>query len=244
MQMNLIIDIGNTKVKLAIFDNKKLIEKTETDYTKAKKEIKKFLKKYDLKNVIVSSVTKYDINQILEPLNNFKKIIELNNKTNVPFKNKYSSPETLGTDRLALAASAASKYPNENVLVIDAGTCITYDFLNENNEYLGGSISPGLSMRYKALSKYTSNLPLLEKHDFQLIGHTTQSSIHSGVINGLLLEIDGVINQYSSHFQNLTVVLTGGDTIFLAKMLKSTIFANPNFLLEGLNSIMIHNLDE
>jgi type III pantothenate kinase len=174
MQMNLIIDIGNTKVKLAIFDNKKLIEKTETDYTKAKKEIKKFLKKYDLKNVIVSSVTKYDINQILEPLNNFKKIIELNNKTNLPFKNNYSSPETLGTDRLALAASAASKYPNENVLVIDAGTCITYDFLNENNEYLGGSISPGLSMRYKALSKYTSNLPLLEKHDFQSIALPTE----------------------------------------------------------------------
>jgi len=116
--------------------------------------------------------------------------------------------------------------------------------MDAEKKYLGGAISPGISIRYKALHQFTANLPLLEKNNFTLIGKDTKSSIHSGVLNGILQEIDGVIDQYKAKYQNLTVVLTGGDTNFLAKKLKSTIFANPNFLLEGLNSILIHNLDK
>ncbi len=130
-------------------------------------------------------------------------------------------------------------------MIIDAGTCITYDFVNKNKEYLGGAISLGIEMRYKALHKYTSKLPLLEKNiPSNFIGKTTDENIHSGVNNGVLNEINGVIEQYERENPFLTIVLTGGDTYFLAKQLKSSIFANPNFVLEGLNTILIYNNKE
>jgi len=239
--MNLIIDIGNTRAKIAVFNEGELILSLISEHNTINKNIEKFKKKYYLKNCILSSVANVSINLDVD---SFNTVIKLNHKTSVPFLNKYDSPSTLGVDRIALASAAAHHYPKKNVLIIDSGTCITYDFINIKNEYLGGAISPGINLRYKSLNQFTANLPLLEQADFQLIGKDTKASIHSGVLNGFMQEIDGVIEQYNRKYSNLTVVLTGGDTNFLAEKLKSSIFATPNFLLEGLNSILIYNLNE
>ena len=164
------------------------------------------------------------------------------NTTNLPFKNLYSTPKTLGIDRIALVCASVGEFPDNNVLIIDAGTCITYDFINSKNEYLGGAISPGVRMRYKAMHNQTANLPLLTTEvPKQIIGDSTANSMHSGVVNGVLNEIDGTISQYKEKYQDLTVILTGGDAKMLSKQLKSSIFANSNFLLEGLNFILQFN---
>lgn len=243
-KMNLVIDAGNTKVKIAIFSKQQMIYNQSFAILHFKKEVDKVLSNYPCSLAIISSVNtikKEDINFLETKI----KVIFLNSKTPVPFLNAYHSPNTLGADRIALVANAAVKYPKKNVLIIDAGTCITYDFINENKVYCGGAISLGVSTRYKALNNYTANLPLLKiPQSYSLIGSTTEQSIHSGVINGTINEIDGFINSYKQKNKNLTVVLTGGDTNFLIKRLKNTIFANPFFLLEGLNTILTHNLSE
>lgn len=241
--MNLIIDIGNSSAKLAVIEENIILKKITCTGKSITSNVKKLRKEYTIKNCIISSVSKFDMTKLkgFEGINN---VIQLNHHTKIPFVNEYNSPSTLGVDRIALASAAITNFPKQNVLVIDAGTCLTYDFISSNNEFLGGAISPGIVLRYKSLHDYTANLPRLEQDQYELIGKDTESAIHSGVLNGLIQEIDGVIGQYKKNYQNLTVVLTGGDTNFLAKKLKSTIFANPNFLLEGLNSILIHNLDE
>ena len=142
-----------------------------------------------------------------------------------------------------MVSAAAKQFPKNDVLIIDAGTCITYDFLNKRNEYLGGAISPGIQMRFEALHRQTANLPRVEVASYRLIGKDTEKSILSGVLNGTVQELEGIIDQYCTKYPTLTVVLTGGDANFLAKKLKSSIFAIPNFLLEGLNSILIYNTD-
>ena len=169
----------------------------------------------------------------------------LSSATNVPFVNLYKTPTTLGVDRIALVVGAVNEFPKKNTLIIDAGTCITFDFVNSKSEYLGGAISPGIKMRFDSLNHFTANLPLLEKEEVNdFIGKNTKESINAGVVNGVIQEIDGVINQYKKKYLDLTVVLTGGDTNFLAKQLKSSIFANQNFLLQGLNTILIFNIDK
>ncbi|MGB5270960.1 MAG: type III pantothenate kinase, partial [Eudoraea sp.] len=166
----------------------------------------------------------------------------LSPNSKIPFKNSYATPQTLGMDRVALATAAFYFNPDANTLVIDAGTCITYDMINDYGEYLGGAISPGLRMRYKALHEHTSKLPLLEPKNYNdIIGNSTDASIHSGVLNGICREIDGVIGQYQSRFEDLTVILTGGDAQILSKRLKNTIFAHSNFLLKGLNYLLEYN---
>ncbi|NNK40613.1 MAG: type III pantothenate kinase, partial [Winogradskyella sp.] len=161
----------------------------------------------------------------------------------LPFINKYETPKTLGVDRIALVSASVLHFPDQNVLIIDAGTCVTYDFITNDNNYIGGAISPGLSMRYRALNTFTAKLPLLNvQQPKSVVGKTTESSIHSGVVNGIVLEIDGVIDQYKEQFGDLTVILTGGDGKFLSNQLKNSIFANSNFLLQGLNYILQFNL--
>ncbi|WP_299250851.1 type III pantothenate kinase [uncultured Lacinutrix sp.] len=240
--MNLIIDVGNTYIKLAVFKKNKLINKKSVETKDCVNQIKKLQKEYkQLKAAIVSSVGRLDV----DTLDFLKKEFELqilSSKSKLPFKNLYSTPNTLGIDRIALVCASVEQFPDNNVLIIDAGTCITFDFINANNEYLGGAISPGIRMRYKAMHNQTANLPLLEtevpKH---FIGDATATSMHSGVINGVFNEIDGCISQYKTEYQDLTVILTGGDTKMLSKQLKSSIFANSNFLLEGLNFILQYN---
>jgi len=241
--MNLIIDIGNTRIKVAVFQQYKLVETEIISNDELIFTLKNKQKKFSLKNAIISSVGKIKSKDI-KALNTIQKVITLDHSIKVPFMNKYKTPKTLGVDRIALVSAAVHQFPKKNVLIIDAGSCITYDFVSSKKEYFGGAISPGINMRYKSLNYFTANLPKLEIGEFSLTGINTNQSIHSGVLNGILHEIDGVIAEYQDKSPNLTVVLTGGDTNFLAKKLKSSIFANPNFLLEGLNSILIHNIDE
>jgi len=240
--MNLIIDVGNTLVKIAIFKKDALLDKEEVkpyDFIKAYKKLKKQYENFY--KGIISSVGNLDT----ETLNYLKQqldIIELDSKTKLPFINNYKTPKTLGVDRIALVSASVYHYPDNNVLIIDAGSCITYDFIDGKNEYHGGAISPGIRMRYNALNNLTANLPLLETEiPKSIIGNSTESSIHSGVIHGVLNEIDGVIANYRENYSDLTVILTGGDANFLSKQLKSSIFANSNFLLEGLNHILQFN---
>ncbi len=240
--MNLVIDVGNTLIKLGVFDNQTLkLEKTcvENEFLITLEEIVQAFPK--LKQCIVSSVANLSEKQLLFLKQQFDVLI-IDHTTEIPFINKYTTPKTLGIDRIALVSAAVKQYAEKNVLIIDAGTCITYDFLNSENEYLGGAISPGIAMRYKALNTFTSKLPLLEATlPKSLIGNSTETSINSGVVIGVLNEIDGFINEYRKDNDNLTVILTGGDAHFLRDSIKNDIFANSNFLLEGLNRILEYN---
>ncbi|MEA1785595.1 type III pantothenate kinase [Arenibacter sp. GZD96] len=241
--MNLVVDAGNSFVKLAVFTLEGTIVHSENgtiaDFNQAIRGI--FAKYQKIKHAIISNVGGLHKNHI-NIVAVFCAVHELGTTTKVPFKNSYASPQTLGVDRIALATAAFCNFPNRNTLVIDAGTCITYDMVNDAGEYLGGAISPGIAMRYKALHQHTAKLPLLETSEIlDFIGNSTENSIHSGVINGVCMEIDGVINQYRSRFLHLTVILTGGDAQFLSKRLKNTIFANSKFLLEGLNFLLEYN---
>ncbi len=240
--MNLVIDIGNTLVKMAVFQGDKLIKKKISLRQNFFKNLDELDHSYPkIEDVLVSSVSKTP-SKWLQKLEEDYKMMVLNQDLPQVFSNSYVTPKTLGNDRIALVSAASKLYPNQNVLIIDAGTCITFDFKNSENQYFGGAISPGLNMRYLAMNTFTENLPLLEpEEDVDLIGNTTIKSMQSGVIYGITAEIDGVISMYNSQFKDLTIILTGGDSQFLCKRLKNSIFANSNFLLEGLNYILEFN---
>ena len=240
--MNLIIDAGNTAIKLAVFNKDNLLFDESLEAPRLIERVKTVFRAYsDISSAIVSASGSLDQTTI-EALTVFCKVYILDHTFKIPYKNSYATPKTLGVDRIALATAAFYHNPRANTLVVDAGTCVTYDMVSANGEYLGGSISPGLRMRYIALHNQTSKLPLLELNaPLDLIGNSTASSIHSGVVNGILAEIDGVIERYQSRFEDLTVILTGGDTLFLSKRLKNTIFADSKFLLVGLNFLLEYN---
>jgi len=169
--MNLIIDVGNTRIKTAVFEDGKLIHNESITKESFASDAKSIIKKYECINAIISSVSSVNKSQIAE-LRAVINLIELDYNTKVPFVNQYGTPKTLGVDRIALVSSAIASYPNKNVLIIDAGTCITYDFVNLEGNYYGGAISPGLQMRYKALHVYTEKLPLLEPSEIvELVGN-------------------------------------------------------------------------
>jgi len=241
--MNLIVDAGNTYVKVAVFQENKMLLHESFEKEFFQKKIEETLQQYsEIDRMITSSVTTLSeaTKQFLDTLS--IQVHTLTHETKVPFYNHYATPKTLGVDRIALVVAAVSQYPKQNVLIIDAGTCITYDFKTEKEIYLGGGISPGLQLRYKALHLLTANLPLLQPQiPESYIGDSTESAIHSGVSVGAITEIDGIINRYKEQFQHLTVILTGGDANFLAKRLKNTIFANSKFLLQGLNNVLEYN---
>ncbi|WP_196885977.1 type III pantothenate kinase [Aureivirga sp. CE67] len=240
--MNLIIDVGNTRIKVAVFEEDTLVSLLKIDPEMIFQVLEKKIEKYNLQHAILSSVGEKS-DEIANFLEGKVATVFLDQQTKVPFINKYETPKTLGVDRIALASAGVSQFPEQNVLVIDAGTCITFDFVNKEKEYLGGAISLGLMMRYKALHNFTAKLPLLTPEiPDSYIGKTSVESMNSGVVNGIIAEIEGIISKYQRDFNNLTIVLTGGDAKFLAKQLKKGIFANPNFLLEGLNDILKYNL--
>jgi len=243
--MNLVIDVGNTSVKLAVFEGDTLKHKKAIKHDFILKHIHFLNRKYPtISNGIIASVARLKDSDVAYIAANFD-LLELNTSTKLPFNNLYTTPHTLGIDRMALVSASVKQYPKKNALVIDAGTCITYDFVTAKNEYLGGAISPGIRMRYKSLNRLTANLPLLETEiPNNITGSSTNSSIHSGIVFGVLNEIDGVIDSYQQKYSDLTVILTGGDAKFLSKQLKSSIFANSNFLLEGLNYILQFNSSE
>ena len=236
--MVLVIDVGNSFVKCAVFERDILIERQVCENNDTINFFYFFLKKYPkITNGIVSSVGKLEKSTI-KYLKEHIAIIEVSHEISFPFVNNYETPKTLGVDRMVLVTGAVLLYPNVNRLVIDAGTCVTYDFVDKKDVYFGGSISPGLTLRYKSLNTYTANLPLLSKKEVDsLTGTSTETAIHTGVVKGIVYEVDGFISQYLEKYEDLTIILTGGDADFLAKSLKNTIFANSNFLLESLNQL-------
>ena len=236
--MNLIIDIGNTLVKYAVFNNDQLVEILKTSEIETGK-VNTLIKEFDIKNVIISSVRK-EMNWNLDV-----EVIHLSHKTSLPINLNYKTPETLGKDRIANIVAVSEEYPNKNAVVIDAGTCITYDFINKNKEYLGGRISPGLEMRYKSLNEFTELLPKLSvSGESKFIGDDTESSIYSGVEQGVLAEVSALISVFRKENEDLIVVVTGGDTFFFENALKNSIFADQNLVLKGLNIILKYNEDK
>lgn len=240
--MNLIVDAGNSFVKMAVFQNNRLVEKQFFEKEKFSENFKIFVQKYpQLQKSIISSVTS-GTSGIISEVKKQIPVMELTPAVKLPFKNDYASPGTLGKDRIALVAAAVNANKGKNTLIIDAGTCITYDLKTAEEVYLGGAISPGMNMRFKSLHKFTANLPLVKpKPEAELIGNTTEASILSGIINGIKMELNGAIEAYNTQFEDLTVIFTGGDSQFLSITLKNSIFANSNFLLEGLNFILEFN---
>ena len=230
--LKLIIDQGNTQTKLAIFRQKTLLKKILYEQDNQLYELES-----QVDAVILSSV-KNDSN-LLKVLKGNPLLLNIN--TSLPVVNLYETPETLGNDRIAAVVGAATQFPKSNVLVIDAGTCITLDLFTLEG-YQGGSISPGIQMRLQALHQKTDRLPMVELDgEVDIIGKNTIQSIQSGVLNGVLVEIDGMINRYKSQFSDLKVMLTGGDFQLFDKGLKNSIFVDPNLVLKGLNEILDYN---
>ena len=250
--MLLAVDVGNTRIKVAVFEGNTLLEQFHFSSTELRNELHFILNKYkNTSDLIVASVGNLTKDAFFE-FETQVNIHYISTDSTLPFKNKYSTPNTLGIDRMVLASGAVLKYPNQNRLVIDAGTCITYDFIDEKDNYLGGAISPGIRLRFESLHSYTAKLPLLtlesikeqnsESDAIPFIGNSTLEAINSGVINGVINEIEGFISQYEAVYPKFIIILTGGDSEFLAKRLKNTIFANSNFLLESLNQTFQHKI--
>lgn len=239
--MELVLDLGNTNKKLALFSGGQLTA-LEQHPTITLAAIKNFLRQHPgIRHAIFSSVIRHP-ESIIRYLNTQLNIIELNEQTPLPIKNNYRSPATLGKDRIAAAVGGATTFPDEDVLVITAGTCITYDFVNRRNTYLGGAISPGLSMRLQAMHTFTGNLPLLSISNAEVLtGRNTEESMLSGVLTGAAAEIEGVIARYQQKYPALRTILSGGDQNYFDKRLKISIFAVPNIVIHGLYQILDFN---
>lgn len=241
MKNNLIIaDAGNTSLKLALFVNDVPETVLRIDYQRLSQW---FENNIDLAKLtcVLSSVTDYTIEKQLR--NFFSELIIIDHKSKVPFKNKYQSPTTLGIDRICNAAAISIMAKGKKSVSIDIGTCVKFDFVDANGHYHGGSISPGIHLRYKALNDYTANLPLLDSFDqTDLIGTTTNGSIQSGVINGIKAEITEIIHRYEIEQGDLTFFVTGGDARYFDFEGKNNIFADENLTLKGLYYIYQANV--
>ncbi|MGN6249466.1 MAG: type III pantothenate kinase [Ginsengibacter sp.] len=236
----LCFDFGNTLLKCGVFQIDQLTEVITLDDDKAE-TITAIVNKYKPDRTILSSVVNHDpeIEKILAEKTSF---LKLDAKVKLPFTTPVGKPETIGADRLALAAYASFFYRDQNTLVIALGSCITYNFINKYNSFNGGSISPGMEMRFKALNNYTAKLPLVKADwNFPLIGYDTTTNILSGVLQGMTSEIDGIIDEYKKKFVKFNVLLTGGDTANFVRHLKNKIFADPYLILKGLYAISKYN---
>ncbi len=240
--MQLCIDWGNTRVKAGFFQDDQLTNDYNFSEEEALAQIMQLIEEYCPQSAILCSVAHYPP-ELKVLLQEKTQLLILNSQTSLPVLSAYQSPETLGMDRIALAVGAYKLYPGCNSLVISLGTAITYNFMHKNNIFRGGSISPGMQMRFKALHEYTDKLPLVtERGDLVLLGYDTETSIRSGVLWGIAAEIDGIINNYLEQYPDLRAVITGGDAGIFANKLKSRIFADPQLLLKGLNTILLHNV--
>jgi type III pantothenate kinase len=244
---NLVIDIGNTQTKLAVFNDQELVWFDHQEVTDAE-EINNIISRYHIEKVIASSVKKnLDWQQ---QVSKQSKLYLFNYQMAKSVHNHYRTPQTLGLDRLAAVAGATDLYPGQASLVIDAGTCITYDYIDAGKNYAGGSISPGINMRYKAMHNYTDGLPLVSKDETfnRNFGDDTTSAMVSGTQNGIKYEVEGFINSYQKQQPNLNIILTGGDGVFLDTLLKNSIFApyikiEPYLVLRGLNAVIKEHND-
>ena len=237
--MKLIIDIGNTIIKIALFDNKRMLRVADLNVL-SDINIRNFLSGDVVSKGILSSVKEID-DQAIKIIKKYNLLL-LDENTLIPIKSHYKTPRTLGKDRIAAAVGAHLSYPSKNILILDLGTCLTIDYVNQAGEYEGGRISPGLTMRYKALHEFTDKLPLAKiKTQSPFFGDDTNSSINSGVQRGMIAEIDAVIDAFMKEKDDFCVIFTGGDCFFFEKELKNQIFANPFLVLEGLREILDYN---
>jgi type III pantothenate kinase len=239
----IVIDLGNSRAKAAVFCQNEVIALHTIEEPSPEKLRALNLDRYNLNAGIISSVAG-DPGMYMSVYSDFP-WIELNAGTPLPIKNNYQTPETLGKDRLAGVVAAHLIKPGQDLLIVDAGTALTFDLISRSGIYSGGSISPGMSMRFKALHTFTNRLPLLNSREIDyLTGHNTQESILSGVINGMRAEIDGIIDEYRVSWPDIFVILTGGDTYYFEKILKNNIFAFPNLVLTGLKLILDYNFEK
>jgi type III pantothenate kinase len=241
-KMNLIIDIGNTRTKIAVINEVTIIKKIVVSGI-SKSLLEDIKDTFNIQGIILSTVKSAVDKNVIDTINDWGKLfIQLSHETNLPIQNDYKTPKTLGQDRIASVIGATHLFPNEHCLAIDVGTCVTYDFINANQTYIGGSISPGLSMRYRAMHEFTASLPLLNKQRLNtFVGYNTVTSMQTGVDYGLSFEVQGFIQKYFTNFGQIKVIMTGGDAEYLASMVKYKIFVNPDLVLIGLNKILIYN---
>ena len=240
--MNLLIDIGNSFSKVAVYGNQERLFFSVYKNISVK-DLKEIVLSFPLLSSAILSSVAEDLDDIICYLDKkFDTFISLNYKTKLPFSIGYKTPSTLGMDRIALVAGALAVFPGNNILAIDMGTAITYDLITKGDYYKGGNISPGIDTRFKSLHDHTRKLPLLErKDDFPVLGESTEDAIISGVLTGIVFEIDGYIYSLKTKYNDLKVVLTGGDSIFFAGRLKNTIFAEYDLIFLGLNKILKYN---
>ncbi|MBP6657397.1 MAG: type III pantothenate kinase [Bacteroidia bacterium] len=237
--MNLTIDLGNSFCKVIIFQDNVIVYR-DVCKSLSTRYLQLLFKTYKIEFAMISSVVSLKP-ALKNQLKKFK-VREFSATVKIPLKNLYTTPKTLGKDRLANAIAGNFLFPGDNVLVIDSGTCIKYDFVNSKKQYLGGSISPGLNMRFIALNKLTDQLPLVEINDSgKLIGNSTVTAIQSGVFNGMVEEIKGIISRYKREYGQLKVILTGGDAQRFAGQLNLSIFAASDLVNIGLNEIIKYN---
>lgn len=241
--MNLTIDLGNTALKWAVFEDKNLIFRGKFDYSNLNEDLKS-LEEFQISKVAYTTVIHVP-EELRNFLNRYDFVFPINKNSKIPLKNIYETPQTLGLDRLMNAVAANYLFPNHDLLIIDSGTCLKIDFVSKQNEFVGGAIAPGLNMRYKALSQFTHQLPLLEPKAFNnLIGKNTNDSIHNGVMSGMANEIIGAINNYSELYPDLKLVITGGDYHYFQDIIeKKAIFAEPDLTLIGINLILLYNIE-
>ena len=240
-QVNLVIDIGNTAAKIAVFDNTELVE-TFYESNQSLYKLQEIANRYPLQKGIVASVITLT-NDIQEQLKTLGiEILHVGADTPTPIINLYKTPKTLGVDRLAAMVAANYLYPQRDILVIDAGTCITYDFVDSKGCYRGGNISPGICMRLKAMHEFTGKLPLVSpKGETPTWGDTTETAIRSGVIHGVRMEVATYIQQTEEKYPSLFVILTGGDGYSFDTNEKTNILTDRHLVLKGLNRILNYN---
>lgn len=242
MSVTLCIDWGNSLVKAGIFNGEKLEEKYVFHGQNGSEQITALLDKHEPVAAIMCSVSNDSDRAEAIIAERVKKYIKLDNNTPLPIMNAYTSPGSLGADRLALAVGAYVRYPNKNNLVVSLGTCITYNFIQSTRTFRGGAISPGLHMRLNAMHHFTDKLPEVKLDgEVLMLGYDTETGIRGGAVCGMIAEIDGMVNEFASQYPDFNAVLTGGDMSFFEGKLKSEIFADPNLLLTGLNLILKHN---
>lgn len=240
--LNLCIDLGNTFGKAGFFRQNHLVEYHEQ---LSEENILQLVQDKKPSYVIISSV-RNNLEVFINQIEQYAEVMVLNSELPVPFHNHYATPKTLGADRIAGVIGARVLYPHQGCLVIDAGTCITYDFIDNQDNYYGGGISLGLQMRFKALNHFTERLPLIipDQNTPELIGNNTQKAILSGVINGVVAEINGIMSDYREKFGNFARILCGGDAAFFESKIKESIFVASNLILIGLNRILIYNVEK
>jgi len=242
--MNLCIDQGNSSTKVAVFNQDSLVE--QFNYDSFDLDILSALQeKFDFRNCILSSVRSDNVELIQGLESRFGTFIQLSHNTSIPIENLYKTPETLGKDRLAAVIGAAYLKPETDILVIDAGTAITYDFIDSEHKYRGGNIAPGINLRLRSLHEFTQKLPLVAAQtESDFLGKDTNSAILSGTIYGIVFEIDGYINTLKIKYPKLSTFLTGGSTFYFDNKLKSAIFVEKNLVLIGLNRILQYNVQK